>query len=166
MSRESEQLLGLVRDAEDPTTADEARVYRALQAAIAAGAAPSVVVDLDGSLASGWSKLLAKLTAAKLELAVLALGAGGLLAVVYVATKPAQPADRGHVWAPAAAPAPMQPVTPVTPRVTTADQDAAAPVATPAAAAEARRPSSQTAARSLNARSARIWRLKHSCSKG
>lgn len=39
MSREREELLALVRDAEDPTQADEERVLRALQAAVAAGGA-------------------------------------------------------------------------------------------------------------------------------
>jgi hypothetical protein len=42
MRRETEAFLNLVRDAEDPTRADEVRVQRALRAAIAAGVAPSV----------------------------------------------------------------------------------------------------------------------------
>jgi len=171
MSRESEQLLERVRDAEDPSTVDEARVYGALQAAIAAGAAPSVDVELDGGLASsGWSELLAKLSAAKLALGVLALAGSTLLAVVYVATRPAQPADRERGRVPAAAPAPtpapMQPVTPVVPRDTTADQDAAAPVATPAAAGDARRRSSLPAARSLRSELALLQRVQAALKRG
>jgi len=51
MRRETEAFLDLVRDAEDPTRADEARVQRALRAAIAAGVAPSVEpsLEIDGS---------------------------------------------------------------------------------------------------------------------
>jgi hypothetical protein len=45
MKAETERFLDLVRDAEDPTALDEQRVRRSLRAAVAAGAASSVVVS-------------------------------------------------------------------------------------------------------------------------
>ncbi|HMI93503.1 MAG TPA: hypothetical protein VK509_19155 [Polyangiales bacterium] len=163
MSRESEQLLDLVREAEDPTAEDEARVYGALQAAIAVGAAPGVVVD--GSLASsGWKVLLAKVFAAKLQLGVLALSSSALLAIAYVATRPPQPGAHEPTQAPAHSSAPLSPPLPATtPRATTADHDAAAPVATPA---EARRRSGQRPARSLRAELALLQRVQAALKRG
>jgi hypothetical protein len=100
MSSDSERLLHQVRDAEDPSPADEARVYAALRAAITAGAAPSVAVD-DGLTSTVWSKLLAKLASAKLELWIAALGASALIGgIVYVTARPAQSTarDRAASW--------------------------------------------------------------------
>lgn len=79
MRREAEEFLNLVRDAEDPTRADEVRVQRALRAAIAAGAATSVAAHtgFDGAwLREALSRL--GLSGGKLNL--LAVGAALTLA--------------------------------------------------------------------------------------
>ena len=45
MKRDTQSFLALVRDAQDPTPADEARVLLALRASVAAGAASSVLAS-------------------------------------------------------------------------------------------------------------------------
>lgn len=83
MSRESEAFLDLVRDAEDPTRADEARVHRALRAAIAAGVAPSVEpsIDMNGSLeGTSFRDAFAKLGLSGTKLNLLAVCAAASLA--------------------------------------------------------------------------------------
>jgi hypothetical protein len=93
MRRETEAFLNLVRDAEDPTRADEARVQRALVAAIAAGAAPSVAVH--GTLDGNWfGDALGKLGLSGAKLHLLAVGAALTLATGDTAM-PAGGADPG-----------------------------------------------------------------------
>jgi RNA polymerase sigma-70 factor (ECF subfamily) len=93
MSRQTEELLGLVRDAEDPTQADEERVLRGLQAAVAAGAASSVMAHAWTSRT--WSgKMLSKLAASVLKLSAVAACAGATIATVYLLR---QPHDVGSV---------------------------------------------------------------------
>jgi hypothetical protein len=75
MSRETEQLLALVRDAEDPTPADEERVLRALQAAVAAG----VPADYPAPRA-----LPARFGVSALKLAAITAGLAGAIASVVL----------------------------------------------------------------------------------
>jgi hypothetical protein len=82
MRRETEAFLDLVRDAEDPTRADETRVHRALRAAIAAGVAPSVEpsVEMNGSLeGASFGDALAKLGLSGAKLNLLAVCAAATL---------------------------------------------------------------------------------------
>jgi hypothetical protein len=139
MRRETEAFLDLVRDAEDPTRADETRVHRALRAAIASGVAPSVEpsVEMNGSLeGTSFGEALAKLglNGAKLNLlavcaaATLAAGDtamprgadawGGLRAAAPVgaaapldrgAAEPAPPADDAKPVSPSSSPEPQAP---------------------------------------------------------
>jgi hypothetical protein len=78
MRRETEAFLNLVRDAEDPTRADEVRVQRALRAAIAAGVAPSVA---PGAPEGTWfGEALSKLGLSGAKLNMIAVGAALTLA--------------------------------------------------------------------------------------
>jgi len=80
MRRETRAFLDLVRDAEDPTRADEERVQRALEAAVAAGLTSNVVARVWFESTS-WGKALAKLGAFGSKLGVIAacVAAGALV---------------------------------------------------------------------------------------
>jgi hypothetical protein len=83
MRRETEAFLDLVRDAEDPTGADEARVQRSLRAAIAAGVGPSVdpSAEINGSFeGTSFGDALAKLGLSGAKLNLLAVCAAATLA--------------------------------------------------------------------------------------
>jgi hypothetical protein len=114
MRRETEAFLDLVRDAEDPTGADEARVQRALRAAIAAGVAPSVEpgVETSGSLGgTSFGDALAKLGLSGAKLNLLAVCAAAALATGDT-TMPRGPDVLGgemQATVPAGAAAPLDP---------------------------------------------------------
>jgi hypothetical protein len=76
MSREREELLALVRHADDPSQADEERVLRALQAAVAAGGRAS-----QGKAVRGRAEASGKL-AARPGAVALKLGVGTVLVAV------------------------------------------------------------------------------------
>lgn len=111
MRRETEAFLDLVRDAEDPTRADETRVHRALRAAIAAGAAPSVEpgVEMNGSLeGTSFGDALAKLGLSGAKLNLLAVCAAATLAAGDTATpRGADALDGLRTAVPAGAAAPL-----------------------------------------------------------
>jgi hypothetical protein len=146
MRRETEAFLDLVRDAEDPTGADEARVQRSLRAAIAAGVGPSVdpSAEINGSLeGTSFGDALAQLglSGAKLNLlavcaaATLAAGdtalprgvdaLGGLRTALPVGA--AAPLDRGAVEAPADAARPVAPAFNPEPEAPTSTSSTRAP---------------------------------------
>jgi hypothetical protein len=127
MRRETEAFLNLVRDAEDPTRADEARVQRALRAAIAAGVAPGVAAN--GSFDGTWfGEALSKLGLSGGKLNLVAIGAALTLATGDAATPP-HAADRGsalRATATSGAAAPLDPAA-AEPRTQRLDPAPAAP---------------------------------------
>ena len=87
MKSEGDIFLDLVRDGELPTAADEARVRRALHAALAAGTVASVAVP--AALHAGWwSRSLVKFGSAGAKLGLLAVYATATLLTADTAQSP------------------------------------------------------------------------------
>jgi hypothetical protein len=187
MTRETEAFLDLVRDAEDPTRADETRVHRALRAAIAAGVAPSVdpSVELNGSLeGTSFGDALAKLGLSGAKLNLLAVCAAATLAAGDTALPrgadalgdlrtaarvgAAPPLDRG-----AAQPAPpaddAQPVAPSfnpEPEASTSVPSTPVPVRAKPRARAAAAPAAPRAATSLRAELELLQRVQAALKRG
>lgn len=185
MRRETEAFLDLVRDAEDPTRADEARVQRALRAAIAAGVPPSVEpgVEINGSLeGTSFGDALARLGLSGAKLNLLAVCAAAALATgdtrmprgpdvlgemrTRVPVGVAAPLDPG-----AAEPSPpavdAEPVAPpLTPELPMSAPPAPAPVRTKPRARAAAAPAAPVAASSLRAELELLQRVQAALKRG
>jgi hypothetical protein len=147
MRRDTEAFLDLVRDAEDPTRADEARVQRALRAAIAAGVAPSVEprVEMNGGVeGTAFGDVLAKLGLSGAKLHLVAVCAAATLATGDTGMPPgstdaggALPASATSGVAPPLDPGAIEPAAPLDPAPTAAplDPDISVPRFSPARAA-------------------------------
>lgn len=135
MTPETEDFLELVRHAEGPSSDDEQRVLRALQASIAAGAAPTVVVSASRS-ESWFAQSGAALKGTVATLGVVAVGTALALSVDGAATARVPGASPSAAPRAAAieAPAAMR----ATPAVSAGASASAEPPARPAPAHEAR----------------------------
>jgi hypothetical protein len=131
MSTEREHLLSQVREAENPSPLDEARVLSRLRAAIDAGAAPSVEVRR-GPTPDVSTRLIARPGALLLKLGTLLLVAFAALRVSMPSTPPPRPFERAEQRV--TQPAPVPPPTPTAAlRATPMPLAAPAPAAKPAA---------------------------------